>query len=60
MDLSTAKLLSHKNLMYEKINGFVPYPKTAKINKNLEFSSLKTILESKEVFIKPINMAGSF
>lgn len=60
MDLTTAKLLSHKNLMYEKIDGFVPYPKTTQINENLEFQTLKKILESKEVFIKPLNMAGSF
>jgi|GEM_PF-5010258 len=60
MDLSMAKLLSHKNLMYEKINGYVPYPKTAKIDKSLKFSTLRKILESKECFIKPINMFGSF
>lgn len=60
MDLAKAMLLSHKNLMYEKLNGFVPYPKTTKIIENLQFSCLQTILKSNEVFIKPINMAGSF
>lgn len=60
MSLSKAMLLSHKNLMYEKLDSFIPYPKTTKINKKSEFLSLKTILKSDEIFIKPINMAGSF
>ena len=60
MDLSTAKLLSHKNLMYEKIDGKFPYPKTTKIDKESDFCLLKEILNSKEIFIKPINMGGSY
>lgn len=60
MSLSTAKLLSHKNLMYEKIDGKFPYPKTTTINHQSNFSLLKETLNAKEIFIKPVNMGGSY
>lgn len=60
MSIATAKLLSHKNLMYEKIDGKFPYPKTSKIAKDSSFSLLKKTLNAEEIFIKPINMGGSY
>ncbi|MFW2535217.1 ATP-grasp domain-containing protein [Legionella sp. 28fT52] len=60
MNLSKASLLSHKNLMYEKIDGKFPYPKTTKIAEESDFYLLKEILNAQELFIKPINMAGSY
>ena len=59
MSLSKAMLLSHKNVMYEQLNGLFPYPKTTTISESSSFSLLTTELKSREIFIKPINMAGS-
>lgn len=60
MSVEVAKLLSHKNLMYEKIDGKFSYPKTTKINDQSDFCLLQKTLNSKEIFIKPINMGGSY
>lgn len=60
MDLSTAQLLSHKNLMYEKLDGSFPYPNTTKIHETSNFNALQNELDTQEIFIKPINMAGSY
>ncbi|STX81246.1 Putative Glutathione synthetase ATP-binding domain-like [Legionella busanensis] len=60
MSISTAKLLSHKDLMYQKLDGLFPYPKTTTL---IECQNLKTIkkkLNVSEVFIKPINCSGSY
>lgn len=59
MSLSKAMLLSHKNVMYEQLNGLFPYPKTTTISESSNFSLLATELKSREIFIKPVNMAGS-
>lgn len=60
MSVATAKLLSHKNLMYDQIDGSFPYPKTTTIDKQSNFSGLKDILNASEIFIKPVNMGGSY
>ncbi|RUR14108.1 acetyl-CoA carboxylase biotin carboxylase subunit family protein [Legionella sp. km772] len=60
MSVEVAKLLSYKNLMYEKIDGKFSYPKTTKIDEQSDFCHLQKTLNSKEVFIKPINMGGSY
>lgn len=60
MSCSQAMLLSHKNFMYEKLNNLFPYPKTIQITDSLEFTSCQALLNSEEIFIKPVNMTGSY
>lgn len=59
MDLAKANLLCHKNLMYEQLHGYLPYPKTTKITESSSLSILMSDLNSGEIFIKPINGSGS-
>lgn len=60
MNLAKAKLLSHKNIMYDKLCGTVQCPKTMILSDDVSFNSLKNVLGANEIFIKPINKAGSY
>lgn len=60
MDLNKARLLSYKNIMYEQLRNELPYPSTTKITELDTFSSLQCLLEAEEIFIKPVNMSGSY
>lgn len=60
MDLTKARLLSHKNIMYEQLGNELPYPTTTKITALATFSSLQSLLHTQEIFIKPVNMSGSY
>ncbi|MDP3269778.1 MAG: hypothetical protein Q8M40_12145 [Legionella sp.] len=60
MGIPKAMLLSNKNLMYEKINNRISYPKIIQLSNNCSFSSCKKLLNSSEIFIKPTNMTGSY
>lgn len=60
MSLSMAKLLSHKNLMYEKLDGLFPYPNTSILTVSSNLNSIKEKLNTREIFIKPINSSGSY
>ena len=60
MSLEKALLLSHKNRMYEQLCGSVQCPQTTTLSEALTFSALQKLLHCDEVFIKPINKAGSY
>ncbi len=60
MNLAKAMLLSHKNFMYDKLDGFVQCPQSTMLFDDAHFYSLQHALGADEIFIKPINKAGSY
>ncbi|HBD7399090.1 ATP-grasp domain-containing protein [Legionella longbeachae] len=60
MSLNTAMLLSHKDLMYQKLEGLFSYPKTTSLIHSPNLKLIKEKLSVEEIFIKPINSSGSY
>lgn len=60
MSLNTAMLLSHKDLMYQKLDTLFPYPKTTRLIESSDLKSIREKIGAKEIFIKPINSSGSY
>ncbi|WP_058533778.1 ATP-grasp domain-containing protein [Legionella saoudiensis] len=60
MGLNTSMLLSHKDLMYQKLDGLFLYPKTTTLIESSNLKSIKERIGDQEIFIKPINSSGSY
>ncbi|CZJ33748.1 Uncharacterised protein [Legionella pneumophila] len=60
MSLNTSMLLSHKDLMYQKLDGLFSYPKTTTLIESSNLKSIKEKIGVQEIFIKPINSSGSY
>lgn len=60
MNLNTSMLLSHKDLMYQKLDGLFLYPKITTLIESSNLKSIKERIGVQEIFIKPINSCGSY
>ena len=60
MSLNTSMLLSHKNFMYQKLDGLFSYPKTTTLIESPNLKLIKEKIGVQEVFVKPINSSGSY
>nr|WP_248295714.1 hypothetical protein [Legionella pneumophila] len=60
MSFNTSMLLSHKDLMYQKLDGLFSYPKTTTLIESPNLKLIKERVGVQEVFVKPINSSGSY
>ncbi|AMP88316.1 ATP-grasp domain-containing protein [Legionella pneumophila] len=60
MSFNTSMLLSHKDLMYQKLDGLFSYPKTTTLIESPNLKLIKEKVGVQEVFVKPINSSGSY
>ncbi|MDF1931893.1 hypothetical protein PGH45_19945 [Legionella pneumophila] len=60
MSSNTAMLLSHKDLMYQKLDGSFPFPKTTTLIESPNLKSIQEKIGVQEIFVKPINSSGSY
>ncbi|HAT1800859.1 TPA: ATP-grasp domain-containing protein [Legionella pneumophila] len=60
MSSNMAMLLSHKDLMYQKLDGSFPFPKTTTLIESPNLKSIQEKIGVQEIFVKPINSSGSY
>lgn len=60
MSLNTSLLLSHKDLMYQKLDGLFSYPKTTTLTESPNLKLIKEKIGVQEIFVKLINSSGSY